>query len=97
MFKEEVRCLETARKGIVEDEKKEWKFKMSMEIHSEPTAASLASALGLYTDITKKVGEFKIYIGKQTHDEFFVDFVHDDKLFLVLGCQSAYYVLVFLL
>lgn len=54
---------------------KEWKLKMTMEIHSEPTAASLASALGLYTDITKKVGEFKVYIGDMTHQEFFVDFI----------------------
>ncbi|MBK27019.1 MAG: hypothetical protein CME70_23650 [Halobacteriovorax sp.] len=53
---------------------REWKLKMSMEIHSEPTAAALGTALGMYTDLSKHVDDFKIYLGKLTWDEFYVDF-----------------------
>ncbi len=57
-----------------EGNKKEWKLKMLMEIHSEPTAASLASALGLYSDVSNYVKSFKIYLDDQSYDEFVVDF-----------------------
>ncbi|MFT6603662.1 MAG: hypothetical protein ACJARO_001174, partial [Bacteriovoracaceae bacterium] len=53
---------------------REWKLKMGMEIHSEPTAAALGTALGMYTDLSKHVDDFKIYLGKVTWDEFYVDF-----------------------
>ena len=53
---------------------KEWKLKMQMEIHSEPTAASLASTLGLYTDVSKFVDEFKIYLDDMDYDEFVVEY-----------------------
>lgn len=53
---------------------REWKLKMAMEIHSEPTAAALGTALGMYTDLSKHVDNFKIYLGKVTWDEFYVDF-----------------------
>lgn len=53
---------------------REWKLKMGMEIHSEPTAAALGTALGMYTDLSRHVDDFKIYLGKVTWDEFFVDF-----------------------
>jgi hypothetical protein len=53
---------------------REWKLKMGMEIHSEPTAAALGTTLGMYTDLSRHVDDFKIYLGKVTWDEFFVDF-----------------------
>lgn len=53
---------------------REWKLKMGMEIHSEPTAAALGTALGMYTDLSKHVDDFKIYLGDMTWDEFYVDF-----------------------
>ncbi len=53
---------------------REWKLKMGMEIHSEPTAAALGTALGMYTDLSRHVDDFKIYLGKVSWDEFYVDF-----------------------
>jgi len=52
----------------------EYKLKMGVEIHSEPTAASLGMTLGLYQDLSKHVKNFKIYIGEMSWDEFVLDF-----------------------
>jgi hypothetical protein len=52
----------------------EFKIKMGMEIHSDPTAAALGTTIGLYHDLTKHVRDFKMYLGKQTWDEFVLDF-----------------------
>jgi hypothetical protein len=52
----------------------EFKLKMGMEIHSEPTVASLGVTLGLFHDLSKYVENFKIYIGDTTYEEFVLNF-----------------------
>lgn len=52
----------------------EYKLKMGMEIHSEPTAAALGVTLGLFNDLSKHVKKFKIYIGEMSWEEFVLDF-----------------------
>jgi hypothetical protein len=52
----------------------EFKLKMGMEIHSEPTVSSLGVTLGLFHDLSKYVQDFKIYIGEMTYDQFVLDF-----------------------
>ena len=47
---------------------------MGLEIHSEPTAASLAVALGMYQDLSKHVRNIKIYTGMTNWDDFVKDF-----------------------
>ncbi len=46
------------------------KLKVAREIHSEPTAASLAAALGFHSDVSKHVESFKMILGKLTYKQF---------------------------
>ncbi len=52
----------------------EYKIKMGLEIHSEPTTGALGTAMGLYHDLSKHVKDFKLYIGDLTWDDFVIDF-----------------------
>jgi hypothetical protein len=46
------------------------KLKVAREIHSEPTAAALAAAIGFHSDVSKHVEGFKMVLGKMTYKEF---------------------------
>lgn len=72
---EEIRKKQTKPKltvSFVDDrgEKREYKLKLGTEIHSEPTAAALASALGVYSDISRYVRDIKVMLGKLTYEQF---------------------------
>ena len=54
--------------------KTRYKLKFGIELHSEPTAGGLSSALGFFVDPNKHVKNFKVIIGKMTYDQFKVDF-----------------------
>ncbi len=51
-------------------EKLEFKLKIGAEVHSEITSVALYTTLGYSTDISKYVRDFKVVLGKVTHDEF---------------------------
>lgn len=79
-FLKEIRKTQSRMKLIFEtrDEEgnktNEYKLKMGLEIHSEPTGASLAVALGMFQDLSKHVRNIKIYTGQMNWDEFVIDF-----------------------
>lgn len=52
----------------------EYKLKMGLEIHSEPTGAGLAVMLGMNQDLSKHVRNIKIYTGMMNWDDFVIDF-----------------------
>lgn len=51
-------------------EKQEFKLKLAMELHGEPTSAALSNALGIYSDLTRYVRGVKLVLGKTTYEEF---------------------------
>lgn len=79
-FFKELRKTQTRPKIIFETKDSEgnvtgeFKIKMGMEIHSEPTTGALGTTLGLFHDLSKHVNDFKIYFGDKTWDEFVLDF-----------------------
>lgn len=80
VYLDEIRKTQSRPKLIVTtkdengDDIREYKLKMGMEIHSEPTVASLGVTLGLFHDLSKHVKDIKVYIGKMSHDDFNLDF-----------------------
>jgi hypothetical protein len=51
-------------------EKVNYKLKVGSEMHSEPTAAALYTALGFSADVSKYVRDFKVILGDTTPFEF---------------------------
>ena len=80
VYLDEIRKTQSRPKLIVTtkndkgEDLREYKLKMGMEIHSEPTVASLGFTLGLFHDLSKHVKDIKVYIGKMSHDDFNLDF-----------------------
>jgi hypothetical protein len=80
VYLDEIRKTQSRPKLIVTtkadkgEDLREYKLKMGMEIHSEPTVASLGVTLGLFHDLSKHVKNIKVYIGKMSHDDFNMDF-----------------------
>jgi len=80
VYLDEIRKTQSRPKLIVTtkndkgEDLREYKLKMGMEIHSEPTVASLGVTLGLFHDLSKHVKDIKVYIGKMSHDDFNLDF-----------------------
>ncbi|MCZ6783984.1 MAG: hypothetical protein O7G30_11820 [Proteobacteria bacterium] len=74
---DEVRKSQTKPKFDIEIEengsKREYKLKVGGEIHSEPTVGALMATLGLNTDVTRYVRDFRIDLGDAD-----VDTVRDD-------------------
>lgn len=50
--------------------KETFKVKLAAEIHSEPTVASLANALGIYTDLSMYRHDIKVYLDDMTFNDF---------------------------
>ena len=57
----------------VDGKDKTFKIKIGKEMHSEPTSAALAAALGFHVDVSKYVKDFRIDLGEMTPEEFKVE------------------------
>lgn len=49
---------------------REYKLKLSMELHGEPTAAALSNALGIYSDLSRYVRRVKVHLGDTSFKKF---------------------------